>query len=393
MRIFAVLGMTALLGLLSSGSEAAGFPVVISATVDYTHNTLTISGQNFGSNPSVTLDALTFPAQMPSSSNQIVANFPSGKAPSSFTPGTYFLTLQFKNQLPAIFAVDVGSSGAVGSTGPAGPAGPPGAPGLPGAQGAPGPAGPAGPQGGLGPAGPTGAQGLQGVAGPAGSAGSAGAMGAQGLQGVAGPQGPAGATGPAGASTVAGMSCPNGNKTPTAQDGVYVDCGDGTIIDTSTGLMWEQMMRCLSPPFYVDDAPDYTNPRCDLNTYSWSGASFESSNIQDGTIFTQFLAQLNLDVALVDTHTGAPPCFANHCDWRVPKEAELATIAQQCASVCPDPAFGPTPLDAAYFSSTTYAGAPDIANIAGYVNGNTAFYFLSTSKSELRSARAVRGSR
>jgi hypothetical protein len=101
---------------------------VISATVDYTHNTLTISGQNFGSNPTVTLDALSFPTQS-SASSQIVANFPSGKAPSSFVPGTYFLTVTFKNQLPTIFGVDIGANGAVG---PAGPAGAPGVAGSPG---------------------------------------------------------------------------------------------------------------------------------------------------------------------------------------------------------------------------------------------------------------------
>jgi hypothetical protein len=117
MRILTALGLTAIFGLLTSMAQAAGFPVVISATVDYTHNILTISGQNFGSYPSVTLDALAFPAQMPSSSNQIIANFPSGRAPSSFTPGTYFLTVTFKNQLPTIFGVDIGANGAVGLLG------------------------------------------------------------------------------------------------------------------------------------------------------------------------------------------------------------------------------------------------------------------------------------
>jgi hypothetical protein len=375
MRILAALGMTALLGLVSSGSQSAGLPLVISATVDYTHNTLTISGQNFGSNPSVTLDALAFPTQS-SASSQIVANFPSGKAPSSFTPGAYFLTVTFKNQLPTIFGVDLGANGAQG------PAGPAGAPGSPGPQGATGPAGPAGPQGlpgpigppgAAGPAGATGAQGLQGVSGPAGPAG---AMGAQGLQGVAGPQGPAGATGPAGASTSVGMSCPNGNRTPTVQGGVYVDF--------STGLMWEQTMHCLSAPFFVNDAPDYTNPRCDLNTYSWSGASDGSTNIQDGTLFTLFLAQLNQDF-------GEPPCLANHCDWRVPKEAELATIAQQCSSVCPDPAFGPTTLGAFYYSSTSDASGSELADFAGFDGKITVTG--SSSKSILNFARAVRGSR
>ena len=117
-----------------SVAEAAGLPLVISVTVDYTHNTLTINGQNFGSSPAVTLNALAFSTQS-SASSQIVANFPSGKAPASFTPGTYFLTVTFKNQLPTIFGVDIGANGAPGPAGAAGP---------PGVQGATGPAGPAG---------------------------------------------------------------------------------------------------------------------------------------------------------------------------------------------------------------------------------------------------------
>ena len=183
MRILAAFGLSASLGLLSLGGRAAGLPLVISATVDYTHNTLTINGQNFGSNPTVTLDSLAFPTQS-SASAKVVANFPSGKAPASFVPGTYFLTVTFKNQLPTIFAVDIGGSGAQG------PAGPAGAQGLPGVAGSPGPAGPAGPQGIPGP---------MGLSGGVGATGAAGATGAQGLQGVAGPVGPQGLQGPAGA--------------------------------------------------------------------------------------------------------------------------------------------------------------------------------------------------
>jgi len=139
-----------LFGVLSSPAQAGGLPLVISTTVDYTHSTLTINGQNFGSSPTVTLDAMTFPTQSASSS-QIVANFPSSYPPSSFTPGTYFLTLQYRNQLPSIFTANIGANGAVG------PPGPVGAPGAAGAPGATGPAGPAGPQGVVGPVGPPGA--------------------------------------------------------------------------------------------------------------------------------------------------------------------------------------------------------------------------------------------
>ena len=38
-----------LLTAVGAPAQAAGLPVIISTTVDYTHNTLTVNGQNFGS--------------------------------------------------------------------------------------------------------------------------------------------------------------------------------------------------------------------------------------------------------------------------------------------------------------------------------------------------------
>jgi hypothetical protein len=174
--VWAALSVMTLLSWLASVAQAGGLPVVISASVDYSQGTLTISGQNFGSSPSVTLNSMSFPTQS-AASTQVVANFPSGRAPSSFTPGTYFLTLQFKNQLPAIFAVALGVSG---PTGPAGATGPAGSTGATGPAGA---AGPAGPSGVAGPMGPPGVAGTPGVAGPAGTAGPQGAVGPAGGSG------------------------------------------------------------------------------------------------------------------------------------------------------------------------------------------------------------------
>jgi hypothetical protein len=148
-------------GALSAPARAAAPPLIVSATVDYTHNQVVISGKNFGSAPTVTLDSISFPIHG-TASGKVVAKFPAGKPPSSFVPGTYFLTLVFKNQPPALFLVDIGAEG------PAGPAGPAGAPGT------------------------AGAQGPAGMPGPAGAPGSLGAMGATGPRGPAGPQGPAG---------------------------------------------------------------------------------------------------------------------------------------------------------------------------------------------------------
>jgi len=332
MRILAAFGMSALLGLFSFGVRAAGLPLVISATVDYSHNTLTISGQNFGSNPTVTLDSLGFPTQS-SASSQIVAGFPSGKAPGSFTPGTYFLTVTFKNQLPTIFAVALGANGAPGPQGPAG---------APGVTGATGPAGPAGPQG------------IPGSFGPVGATGPAGAIGVQGLQGVAGPAGPQGLQGATGAQGPAGTgggipTCDTNSPYLVIANGIpvcqprYVDNGDGTVTDNKTALMWEKK----SPAATAD--VHYIN-----NLYTWSS----SGSAADGTLYTDFLVNLNRD----ESPDGISNCFANHCDWRIPTSSELFSILSPhfpdtCTSApCIDPAFGPTAAGF-YWVSTSVPGA------------------------------------
>ena len=69
----------------------------------------------------------------------------------------------------------------------------------------------------------------------------------------------------------------------------FADNGDGTISDAQTGLMWEKK----------DDAVGIHDKD---NSYSWS-----STGTADGTAFTIFLPTLN-----------TPPCFAGHCDWRLP---------------------------------------------------------------------------
>jgi Collagen triple helix repeat (20 copies) len=165
-KFFGLVAMAVVfMGAMSAPANAQSFPLVVSATVDYHHRTLTISGKNFGKSPLVTLDAIAFQTKS-SAANQVVANFPFDKAPSSFVPGTYFLTLVFKNQLPAIFAVDIGANGPAGADGPTGP------------------------QGKTGLQGPEGIPGLPGPRGAIGLTGASGARGATGLEGPIGPRGP-----------------------------------------------------------------------------------------------------------------------------------------------------------------------------------------------------------
>ena len=368
-----------LAALLPAQAPAAGLPLVISATVNYSSATLTISGQNFGSNPVVRLDNSNF-ATVSASASQIVASFPSGSPPSSFTPGTYFLTLQYKNQLPSIFTVDIGANGPQGPQGVAGPAGSQGPQGAQGLTGAPGAVGPMGPPGPMGPTGGTGAMGATGAQGPQGL------QGFPGLAGATGPQGPAGSQGPPGLSGSQEMSCANGNTTPTSSGGHYIDCGDGTLIDSTTGLMWEQAQTCGTP-----DGLDFNNPRCDQNFYAWSGLSFNfivgNKYINDGALFTDFLARLNGQLSF----DGNTTCFANHCDWRIPTMGELRTIllAQypNCSSSpCLDPAFGPT-VATFFWSSTTSWPDQSIGWLLSFDNGA----LFADYKNFGNKARAVRG--
>ena len=208
----AILAAAFFITAVSGPARAAGVPVVISTTVDSLHNTLTINGQNFGSNAIITLGSIKF-TTVSSSSTQILGSFPAGNSASSFSPGTYFLTLQFTNQLPSIFTAVIGAAGpqgpigltgATGATGPAGPAG------ASGPAGGAGPKGPSGAPGAQGPAGPAGPTGPTGNAGPMGPAGMNGATGATGAQGSAGPMGPAGAPGAQGPTGLTGAQGPPG---------------------------------------------------------------------------------------------------------------------------------------------------------------------------------------
>lgn len=268
-----------------------------------------------------------------------------------------------------------GPAGPQGATGGQGPAGPKGVPGLPGGTG---PVGSRGSKGDTGPAGPAGTAGAAGPTGPTGNTGPVGPQGLQGLKGDTGEKGPVGTGG-------IGTSCPNGNTTPTSAGGHYIDCADGTLIDTNTALMWEQKVTC--------GALNFGNPHCVENYYIWSGASIGSTYDRDGTLYTQFLAALNMDVSA----DGITTCFANHCDWRIPNVAELKGIIllapYPCTTKpCIDPAFNPAGYNTQasnYWSSSSYAPTPSLAWHGNYDDG----FVYWGSKESLIYARAVRGGR
>jgi hypothetical protein len=161
----------------------------------------------------------------------------------------------------------------------------------------------------------------------------------------------------------------------------YVDNGDGTILDVSTGLMWEKK----------DDSGGIHDKD---NAYTWSTGTDDL----DGTIMTTFLDTLN------DAGGGGVSCFAGYCDWRAPNAKELASILEyevfspavgsafhQSATCtgCGDVTLEACSCTAASFhwSSTTTAALPSSALGASFSVGSV----LSNAKTNTAHVRAVRG--
>ena len=151
---------------------------------------------------------------------------------------------------------------------------------------------------------------------------------------------------------------------PALSTARFVDGGNGTVTDKLTGLQWEKK---------TDDGGVHDKD----NSYTWTDTSDVDYTDPDGTAFTVFLATLN-----------ASPCFAGHCDWRLPTvnrdgdPAELETILDLTQGLCGvgtgaciDPIFGPT-ASYFYWSATTLARDPgpkyawNVYFLSGYVNNS-----------------------
>jgi len=115
----------------------------------------------------------------------------------------------------------------------------------------------------------------------------------------------------------------------------FVDNGDGTVTDRRTGLTWEKKSRDGS--LHDVDA-----------TFTWGQSTAPFA--LNGSVASDFLAALD-----------TVPCFAGHCDWRLPNQRELQSIADFGRSA---PAIAPA-FDAACAPGCDVTGCSCTAGAAG----------------------------
>lgn len=155
------------------------------------------------------------------------------------------------------------------------------------------------------------------------------------------------------AASVQAQTC-NADITATAPDSRYTDNGDGTVTDTTTGLMWKQCPEGLS------GADCATGGGV---TYTWQGALEQAVTVNSGG-------------------------FAGQTDWRLPNLKELASLVEtKCYSSAINATLFPNTPSLGFWSASPYA---DGADRAWFVNFDSGLDFA-LYKYDVYYVRLVRG--
>ena len=148
--------------------------------------------------------------------------------------------------------------------------------------------------------------------------------------------------------------------------GTYTDNCNGTVTDSTSGLIWEKK---------TDDGGIHDKD----DTYTWTAVNASPWPFT-GTAATVFLATLN-----------TVPCFAGFCDWRLPTIDELSgrsdggiatggivdlTVPGCTGGGSPriNAIFGPTRCSYYWSSAETISSGPNVAWSVDFYNGNVVIY-------------------
>jgi len=175
--------------------------------------------------------------------------------------------------------------------------------------------------------------------------------------------------------------------------GCFTDPGDCTILDTCTGLQWEQ--KSTTPGLHhVDNRYPWAG-RCDGNpmflcqpnaaaaatcTAHADGGTYGCGECASGTCLVEVDEVPTITAwEWIDQVNGY--ALAGHDDWRLPRESGFNPGDREFASIflepfpcgtspCIDPIFGPTAI-AAYWSATTTPSNPDDAWFVYFGDGGS----------------------
>ncbi|MBU0484090.1 MAG: DUF1566 domain-containing protein [Proteobacteria bacterium] len=120
-------------------------------------------------------------------------------------------------------------------------------------------------------------------------------------------------------------------------DPPFVDNGDGTVTDTSTGLMWDQCTAGLSGAGCATGVSV---------SYSWAGA---------------------MDLAA----TRSTANYKGYSDWRLPSFVELRTLVKTGSSPTIDTTAFPNTVASGFWSGSSYVPSPAAAWAVGFAYGFT----------------------